>query len=116
MTIIVLQGGLALIALLGSPEAAVVADAIGALAVGRYAAVSVFASSVCERGGRARQLVAASAWMLGLVALGVAIAAVAVKAKAQLPWAAAAAFVGPIGMSVLALGQGLGALAVGGRR
>jgi hypothetical protein len=116
LTVAVLQGAVALLALSASPAAAAAAAAIGVLALGRYGAVSLFASSVCERRGGAWRLVAASAWALGLLALGAAVAAVAVKAPAALPWAAAAAFAGPVGMSVLALGSGLGALAAGGRR
>jgi hypothetical protein len=116
LTVAVLQGAVALLALSASPAAAAAAVAIGALALGRYWAVSLFATSVCERKGRAWRLLAASAWAIGLVALGAAIAAVAVKARAALPWAAAAAFAGPIGMSLLALGSGLGSLAVGGRK
>jgi hypothetical protein len=116
LTVAVLQGTVALAALSSSAAAAAAAAAIGILALGRYGAVSLFATAVCERKGGALRALAASGWLLGLLALGAAVAAVAVKARPALPWAAAAAFAGPIGISLLALGSGVGALAAGGRR
>jgi hypothetical protein len=111
-----IQAAVALAALADSGAAAAAAAAVGILALVRYGAVSLFASSVCGRGGSAARLVAGSAWILGFLALGAAIAAVAVQARAALPWAAAAALAGPVGMSLAAFGSGIGALAAGGRR
>ena len=110
-----LQAAVSLIALSSSPRAAAAAAAIGVLALGRYAALALYASSVCGRRAAAGRPLAASAWILSIMAVGAAIAAIGVKAPGLLPWAAAAAFAGPIGMSVLALGKGIRALAAGGK-
>jgi hypothetical protein len=106
-----LQAATALTALLSSPTAALAATAIGALAVGRYAAVAYFAASMGPSSRAGVRAFAASAWVIGLAALLVAVAAVAVRARPALPWAVAAALVGPLGMSALALGAGIGSLA-----
>jgi hypothetical protein len=110
-----LQAAIAAVALSSSPTAALAAAAIGLLAVGRYAAVASFVATMGPGPKAGLRVFAGSAWMLGLVALAVAIAAVALRARPALPWAVAAAFAGPIGMSFLAFGSGIGALAAGHR-
>jgi hypothetical protein len=124
LVVAALQAATALAALASSPTAAIAAAAIGALAIGRYAAVALFASSLCPSAAarpspRALfRLLSASAWILGLAALLAGVAAVALRAPNALPWAVAAAFAGPLGMTALALGSGLAAVAgpAGGRR
>ena len=108
-----LQAAVALASLASSPTAALAAGAIGLLAVGRFAAVALFAATMGPGPKAALRAFAGSAWLLGLIALAAAIAAVAVKERPLLPWAIAAALVEPIGMSLLALGSGLGSLALG---
>jgi cobalamin synthase len=108
-----LQASIALTALLASPTAAVAAAAIGILAVGRYVAVACFAATLGSRAKAQVHILASSAWVLGMMALAVAVAAVALKAKPALPWAIAAALAGPFGMSALAFGTGLGAVVAG---
>jgi hypothetical protein len=110
-----LQAAIALVALTSSPTAAIAAAAIGLLAVGRYAAVAFFAATMGPGPESRLRVFAISAWMLGFVALAVAVAAVAMRARSVLPWAVAAAFAGPIGLSFLAFGSGIGALAAGRR-
>ncbi len=114
-SIAALQAAVSLIALSSSPKAAAAAAAVGALALGRYAALSLFAQAVCGRRGPSGRFLAASAWFLSLAAMGAAIAAIGVKAPGLLGWAAAAAFAGPAGMSLLALGSGIRAFAAGGK-
>jgi hypothetical protein len=108
-----LQAATALAALLSSPIAALAAGAIGALAIGRYAAVAYFARSLGPGSRPALHLLAATAWFLGLLALLVAVVAVLVRARPALPWALAAALAGPLGLSALALGSGIGSLGSG---
>jgi hypothetical protein len=105
-----LQAATSLAALLSSPIAAAAAAAIGVLAVGRYAAVAFFAATMGRGSRSGLHVAAASAWILGLFALLAAVAAVMVRARPALPWAIAAAFAGPVGMSILALGTGIGSL------
>jgi hypothetical protein len=106
-----LQALVALGALASSPAAAITAASIGVLAVGRYAAMAAFASSLGSGRGGAFRVMAMSAWLLGLAALVAAMAAVAIKYSPQLPWAVAAAFAGPLGFSALALVEGFAGLA-----
>ncbi len=106
-----LQAATALAALSSSPTAALAAGAIGVLAVGRYVAVAYYASTLCSTARAGLRALSASAWMIGLAALLAGVAAVAVRARPALPWAVAAALAGPIGMSLLALGSGIGVLA-----
>jgi hypothetical protein len=105
-----LQAATALAALLASPTAALAAAAIGALALGRYAAVAFFASTLGPGSSQGLHVFAASAWVLGLLALLAAVAAVLARARPALPWAVAAALAGPIGMSALAFARGIGSL------
>jgi uncharacterized protein YhhL (DUF1145 family) len=107
-----MQATIALVALFCSPLAAAVALAIGLLAFVRYIAVVFFVSTMGKCAHQWPRFLATSAWSLGFIALLVALVAVAVKAKVVLPWAIAAAFAGPFGLSVLAFGSGLSALAV----
>jgi hypothetical protein len=122
LVVVSLQTAIAVTALSSSPEAAIAAAAIGALAIARYGSVSFFAASLGTGDKLGLRTLAGSAWVIGLMALGAAIAAVAVKARPALPWAVAAAVAGPIGMSALAFGTGLGELAsarprrLGGKR
>jgi hypothetical protein len=102
---------IALVALANSPLAAVAAAAIGVLALMRYVAEAFFASTLDSSAKAGLRLFASSAWILGLIALGVALVAVAVKAKPALPWAAIAAIAGPFSLSIFALGTGIGRLA-----
>ena len=102
-----LQAATALGALLCSPIAAIAAAAIGVLAVGRYAAVAYFAATIGSRSRSGLHIAAASAWILGLFALLAAVAAVLVRARPALPWAIAAVFAGPVGMTIVALGTGI---------
>jgi hypothetical protein len=114
-----LQAALAIAALLSSPTAAIAAAAIGVLAVGRYFAVACFTATLGSDSKAGLRAFAGSAWAIGMLALAVAVAAVAVKARQALPWAALAAFAGPVGMSAMAFGTGIGALVSGrpgGRR
>jgi hypothetical protein len=106
-----MQAGIVLAALFCSPLASVVALAIGLLAFVRYVSVAFFASTMGQCTHRWSRYLATSAWSLGFVALLVALVAVTIKDKEVLPWAIAAAFAGPFGLSVLAFGTGLGALA-----
>jgi hypothetical protein len=110
-----LQAAIALAALASSPVAALAATAVGLLAVERYAAVAFFVATMGPGSKSRFRVFAGSAWLLGFVALAVAVAAVAVRARPALPWAAAAAFAGPIGLSALAFGSGIGALVAGHR-
>jgi hypothetical protein len=114
--IAVVQGAVALAAFSNSGRAAAVSALVGLVALGRYAALSSFASSVCLRRDRAGRRFAVSAWILSFLALGAVIAAVGAAAGDLLPWAAAAAFAGPVFLSIFAFGSGLGALAPGGKR
>jgi hypothetical protein len=75
----------------------------------------LFARAVGSGGKAWMRAIAASAWILGFAALLAAVAAVALRAKGVLPWAVAAAFAGPLGMSALALGSGIGAFAAAHR-
>jgi hypothetical protein len=106
-----LQAATSLAALVSSPTAALAAAAIGLLAVARYAAVAFFVATMGPGPKASLHAFAGAAWMIGLLALAVAIVAVAVKARFALPWAAAAACAGPLGMSVLAFASGIRALA-----
>lgn len=106
-----LQTSISLTALFSSRTASLVAAAIGLLAVGRYAALAFFASTMGSPARAPLRLFAGSAWVLGLLALIAAIAAVALRVRPALPWAVAAAVAGPLGMSALALFTGVGALA-----
>jgi hypothetical protein len=94
--------------LASSPSAAVVAVAIGLLAVGRYASIAFFAATMAPGPVSRYRSFAASAWLVGFLALMVAMVAVAVRMREALPWAVAAAFVGPAAMSVTALASGIG--------
>jgi hypothetical protein len=98
---------IALIALSCSPLAALAAGAIGVLALMRYISEVFYASTLGSRVKSALRLFAGSAWILGLVTLGVALVAVAIKAKSVLPWAIAATIAGPFSFSVFALGTGI---------
>jgi hypothetical protein len=113
-----LQAATALAALASSPAASLAAAAIGLLAVGRYASIAFFAATMGPGPASRLRFFAASAWAIGLLALIVALAAVALRLRAALPWAVAAAFAGPVGMSVTAFASGIGALAArtGGAR
>jgi hypothetical protein len=113
LIVAMLQASVAAAALASSRTAALAAGAIGALAIGRYAAVAFFASTIGSSAKAGIRAFAASAWVLGLAALLVAVAAVALRARAALPWAVAAAIAGPLGMSALALVSGLRALSTG---
>jgi accessory gene regulator protein AgrB len=114
--ILAVQAALVLIAASASSYAVLVCAVVGILALGRYAAVSLFASCVCAHRERRAKVFAVATWVLFFVALGAVIAAVGVKAGDLLPWAAASACAGPIVLSMLALGSGIGELAAGGRR
>jgi hypothetical protein len=109
LVVAALQATVALAAMPASATAALAAAALGALALARYIALSAFVASMGPSKALPRAL-AASAWILGLAALLAGIVAVALRARPALPWAVAAALVGPLGMSMLALGSGLGAL------
>jgi hypothetical protein len=106
-----LQASVALTSLVSSRSAALAAGAIGILALGRYAAVAFFASTLGSVAKASLRVMAASAWFLGIAALVAAVAAVALRERAALPWAVAAAFAGPQGMSAMALGSGISAAA-----
>jgi hypothetical protein len=106
-----LQAATAITASQASREAFVAATAIGVLAFARYSSLAFYAVSMGPGAKGALRGFALFAWAIGLLALGAAIAAVAVKVRPALPWAAAAALVGPFGMSALALVTGLGRLA-----
>src|SRR5512142_1688306 len=84
----VVAGAAAVLAGAAAGTAALASAAIGILAVGRYVAVASFAASLGRRGPAAA--LSLSAWILGFLALIVAIAAVAARAKPSLPWALAA--------------------------
>jgi hypothetical protein len=105
-----LQAAIALTALTASRGAFVAASAIGVLAIARYGSLALFSSTLGSGAKSGLRILSVSSWLLGLMALGVALAAVAVKARPVLPWAAVAALAGPLGMSVLAFGTGLGRL------
>lgn len=111
VAVAVIQAAVALSALFCSPSAALVAFSVGLLAIGRYVSVAFFAASMKPKSAPLARALAASAWGLGFVALLVLVAAVAAKAKADLPWAVAAAFAGPLGLTLYAAGSGLGLLA-----
>ena len=111
-----IQAAVAAAALVASPAAAIVAAAIGVLAIGRFFSLSLFARTMAPGSDRHLRLFATSAWVLGFVALLAAVAATAVRFRPALPWAAAAAFGGPVGLSALAFGSGIGALAAGRHR
>jgi len=106
-----IQAAISAAALLASPAAAVASLAIGVLVVGRYLALSLFARAMAPGTDPRLKVFATSAWVLGFAALLAAVAAVAVRYKPALPWAVAAAFAGPIGMSVIAFASGLGSIA-----
>ncbi len=114
LIVAVLQASISLAALLSSRTASLVAAAIGLLALGRYAALVFFASTMGSPAKAPLRPFAGSAWVLGLLALVASIAAVALRVRPALPWAVAAAVAGPLGMSALALLAGLGV--VGARR
>jgi len=111
LVVAALQAMTALAALLSSTTAGIAAAAIGILAIGRYTAVAYFAATMAPGPRSGLRFVAASAWILGLLALLAAVAAVIARAKPALPWAIAAAFVGPLGMTFVALGTGIRQLA-----
>jgi hypothetical protein len=111
LVVVSLQTAIAVTASWASREAFVAAAAVGILAIVRYASLSFYAATLGSAAKAALRLLAISAWAFGLLALGAALAAVAVKAKPVLPWAIAAALAGPIGMSILAFATGLGQLA-----
>jgi len=115
LIIAALQSATALAALASSPLASLAAAAIGLLAVARYASITVFAATLGPGPTAKFHVFVASAWILCFLALVAAVAAVALRARAALPWAVAAAFAGPFGMSVQAFGSGIGAI-VAGRR
>jgi hypothetical protein len=102
-----IQLTIALMALFCSPLAALAAGAIGVLALMRYVSEAFYASTLASSAKSALRLFAGSAWFLGLIALGVALVAIAIKAKPVLPWAVAAALAGPFGFSIFALGSGI---------
>lgn len=106
-----LQAAIALAALTASREAFIAASAIGVLALARYGSLALLSSTLGSGARSGLRVLAGSSWFLGLMALGVALAAVALKARPVLAWAVASALAGPLGMSVLALGTGLGRLA-----
>ena len=114
LIVALLQASVSLAGLTSSRTASLAAGAIGILAVGRYAAVAFFASTLGSGARTGLRVMSASAWFLGIAALLAAVAAVALRARPALPWAVAAAFAGPIAMSALALCSGIGALASGG--
>jgi hypothetical protein len=105
-----LQAAIVAAGAFSSPKAALAATAIGALAVGRYVAVAGYVRTLIPGSKAAMRLLTGSAWVLGLLALLATVAVVAVRARAALPWAVAAAFAGPLGMSAQAFASGLGAL------
>lgn len=109
--VVAVQAAVALAALLGSPKAAIAAACVGLLATARYVALAAYASTLLSPAKARLRPFVGSAWMGGIVALGAAVAAVAVKARPALPWAVAAAVAGPLCMSLLAVGEGIGALA-----
>ncbi len=115
LIVAVLQASISLAALLSSRTASLVAAAIGLLALGRYAALAFFASTMGSPAKAPLRPFAGSAWVLGLLALVASIAAVALRVRPALPWAVAAAVAGPLGMSALALFRPGSAL-VGARR
>jgi hypothetical protein len=108
-----LQAAIALVALTSSPTAAIAAAAIGLLAVGRYAAIVLFTATLGSGPKSRFRALSGFAWALGFAALIVAVAVVALRARSSLPWAAAAAFVGPLGLSLLAFCSGIRALSAG---
>jgi hypothetical protein len=111
-----IQTAVAVAALLASsPPAAIIAVSIGLLAVGRYASIAFFAAAMAPGPAARFRFFAASAWIVGFLALVAAIAAVALRLREALPWAVAAAFAGPMAMSVLAFASGIGALAANSR-
>ncbi len=111
LVIALLQVAVFLAALFTSRTAALAAGVLGVLALGRYAAIACFASMIGYSSKAGLRALVASAWIFGLAALIAAVAAVALRSKPSLPWAVAASFVGPLGMSALALGSGIAALA-----
>ena len=111
LAIALLQATVFFAALITSRTAALAAGVVGVLALGRYAAIACFASMMGYSTKAGLRALAASAWIFGLAALVAAIVAVAMRSKPSLPWAVAASFVGPLGMSALALGSGIAALA-----
>jgi hypothetical protein len=116
ITVAAIQAAVAAAALLASsPSAAVIAASIGLLAVGRYASIAFFAAGMSPGPASKYRAVAASAWIIGFLALVAAVAAVALRLREALPWAVAAAFAGPMTMSVLALASGIGSLAANSR-
>jgi hypothetical protein len=108
-----LQASIAMTALILSPRAAFAAAAIGALALGRYAALAVFAATLGPGANGKAHSLAASAWALGFLALLAGIAAVALRVRPALPWAVAAAFAGPLAWSGMAVATGLGCVIKG---
>ncbi len=116
LIVALLQASISLAALLSSRDAALVSAAIGVLAIGRYASLAFFASTMGRAAKSNLRVFAASGWILGFAALVAAIAAVALRVRPALPWAVAAAVAGPLGMSALALYSGVGALIGGSRR
>jgi hypothetical protein len=113
LVVALLQAAVCLAALFASRTAALAAGVVGVLALGRYAAIACFASMMGHSSRAGLRALAASAWIFGLAALVAAMAAVALRSKPSLPWAVAASFVGPLGMSALALGSGIVALSSG---
>jgi hypothetical protein len=105
-----IQAAIAATALLASPAASAAAAAIGILAVGRYFSLSLFARAMAPGSDRRIKIFATSAWLVGFAALLAVVAAVAVRSKPALPWAVAAAFAGPVGMSAIAFASGLGTI------
>jgi|GEM_PF-5499610 len=93
---------LCLAALASSYEAALSAFAVSLLALFRYFSLGLFAASIGVRKGVV-VAVEGGLWLLSFLALGAAIVIVARIAHAALLWAAAAACLGPLLITILAI-------------
>ena len=101
---------LCLAAFLVSYKAAAAVFAVSVVALLRYVALAGFASSIGHHRPFA-VVIDGALWLFSFVALAVVIVAVSRVARAFLPWAAGAAFVGPLLVTAMTAVAGVRALA-----
>lgn len=103
----VVQAAVAVYASFISLTALVICLLIGMAALGRYLALAAFSSSMTRKNDQLLRIIYLSLWIFAFLALFAILAAVIIKAKALIPYAVSAAFVGPVSLSLLALGAGI---------
>jgi len=108
------HGALAAAAFVASPAAGLAASVVAAIALLRYASIAAFTSTLGP-GAAAKTALAVGGWVVAMAAMAAAIVATARLARAALPWAAAAALVGPVELMVEAIAGGLGGMAKAAR-